>query len=265
MSLDGFERELCNTFCEKLSFRKVPVGAAIGTPFIKADGDKVGFYLVETEGGYRLEDDGDTIPALEAMGVDFSNGPRAEALGDMFKSYSVTYDEADCVIRSPVYKRESLAKEALQFAGLILRLQDFVLLTRERVEDTFKSDVIAAVNEAFSIRARVTEGYVPHPSLSDLPADIGIIAQDADPVALFIATGDSKALEATLAWLKITFELKLACKVAMMIDDVSTKKVRKQTLQRAMNSFPVMVFRGEEENAIRALERAAFPRDAWLQ
>ena len=71
---------LCKAFCENLTVRDVPAGTAVGTPFTTADGDRIGFYIVPDSGLLRIEDDGLTMPLLEASGLEFNTGTRAQAL-----------------------------------------------------------------------------------------------------------------------------------------------------------------------------------------
>ena len=56
---ENIANQLCSTFCEEISVNPVPVGYATNMPFEDQSGDRIGFFLVESVGGYRVEDDGE--------------------------------------------------------------------------------------------------------------------------------------------------------------------------------------------------------------
>ena len=86
--------EICEAFCGAITVREVPVGLAVGTAFRGEDGDTIGFYVIRDPGNrdrIRIEDDGMTIPMLEASGVDISEGPRAEAFAGLLAEHGVEH------------------------------------------------------------------------------------------------------------------------------------------------------------------------------
>jgi hypothetical protein len=96
--------ELCRAFCNEISVKEVPAGLAIGTPFRRGDGDRVAFYVVRDAalpGLARLEDDGETIPYLEACGVDFGTQTRMKAFESLLSEHAAEYDEVEATIRTP--------------------------------------------------------------------------------------------------------------------------------------------------------------------
>ncbi len=72
---------LCKAFCEQITVRDVPAGLAVSTAFNLSGGEPLGFYIVgpDSTGRYRLEDDGTTIPMIEAVGIDLETPTRTEA------------------------------------------------------------------------------------------------------------------------------------------------------------------------------------------
>jgi Domain of unknown function DUF1828 len=76
------KKELCKAFCDQLQIREVPAGLALSTAFSFSDSEPVGFYVVGPDalGRYRIEDDGNTIPMIEAEGIDLDTSTRQEAL-----------------------------------------------------------------------------------------------------------------------------------------------------------------------------------------
>lgn len=75
----------------------VPAGIAIGTATAKADGDRVGFFLIEQKPGvFRLEDGGDAVPMAVACGVDLVNddGAPTTTLDEILSTNGVSFDLA---------------------------------------------------------------------------------------------------------------------------------------------------------------------------
>ena len=58
------KKELCEAFCEALNVVEVPAGLAVGTAFLKEDGDRIGFYVIgpDKKGHFFIQDDGTTVP-----------------------------------------------------------------------------------------------------------------------------------------------------------------------------------------------------------
>ena len=72
---------LCKAFCDELRLREVPAGLAVSTVYDWM-GEPLGFYIVgpDTLGRYSIEDDGTTMPLIEAAVTDLESPTRAEAL-----------------------------------------------------------------------------------------------------------------------------------------------------------------------------------------
>lgn len=257
----SYKDALCETFCGDISIREVPIGLAVSTSFKREDGDAVSFYVVydpEDSKAARLEDDGFMVPYLDASGVDLGDGPRAEAFATLMEEYGVEHDEVENVLRTPFVPTAQLAHASMRFVAFLLRMQDFLLVTRERVEETFRTDVIRAVTEKFAGRAEVLTDELIAPELKDYPADLVIRTKDHDPLILFIATSEIKALEALVLSMQVQFVTHTSCSVMMVLETAKPTRIKERTLARAMNSFPVAVFRGQEEPALAKIERQIF-------
>lgn len=255
------KEDLCKAFCGDISVRDIPIGMAVSTGFKREDGDAIGFYVVydpDDRTIARLEDDGATIAYLDACGADVTEGPRAEAFAALMSEYGVEHDEAENILHTPFLPSSHLAPAAMRFVAFLLRMQDFLLVTRERVEETFKADVIRAVTERFADRAEILVDDAVVEALKHFPADVVIKPTGADPMALFIATSENKALEALVFWMQTTFVARAPCKVMLILDTAKPQRIKERTLARAINSFPVSVFRGEEVPALDAIERQIY-------
>ena len=93
------------------------------------------------------------MPYLEACGVDFETTTRKKAFETLLDEYGVEYDETENVIRTPNLREEEIPRAALRFTALLLRLYDFLLLTQEHVESTFKEDATKRIREVIGSRA----------------------------------------------------------------------------------------------------------------
>lgn len=111
----------------------------MSTVFLGPDGDRIGFYVRREERGlYRLEDDGTTLPMLEASGLDFRSGSRAEAMQELLAEYGVSIDKAGREFVINRVKEDALPAMAMRFVAFSLRVRDFALMTEARVLSTFR-------------------------------------------------------------------------------------------------------------------------------
>src|SRR5687768_8841982 len=126
--------ELCKAFCDDIRVRAVPFGLAVGTPFDTASGDPIGFYISkpDEQGLYRIQDDGMTVFHLETLGADIDLKSRADAFQSLLQEYGFEYDADEHLLRSPPLQQEQLARKALSFVALLLRMQDLALMAKER-------------------------------------------------------------------------------------------------------------------------------------
>jgi phosphoglucomutase len=133
------KEELCAAFCEGLEVVQVPIGYAVGTSFKTEMGDNLAFYVCgpNSAGMWHLQDDGTTVPTIEAMGADLSVSAREEAFQTLLSEYGAVYDDDTFEVRSGALDRTEIATAAMQFVALLLRVQDLALLSTERVHSTW--------------------------------------------------------------------------------------------------------------------------------
>lgn len=259
---------LCEAFCDALTVREVPAGLAVGTGFRRANGDAVGFYVVfegKDRQRARVEDDGLTLPMLEAAGVDFSAGsPREMALSALLTQSRVTYDENESLFHTEFMPVGRLPMAALEFVAFLIRVQEFALLTRESVAETFKDDVIRAVREHYADKATVLVGQDVELALADARPDVAVVPKAGRPLAVFIGTSEPKALEATLLWSDIRAQMAPEAKVMLVLDEIKPPRLRPRTVARAMNRFPVVVFPGMERDVLAAMDRELYGEQGSL-
>ena len=253
--------ELCKAFCGSLTVRDVPVGLAVGTGFRQPNGDAVGFYIVyETPQKIRarIEDDGQTVAALVASGVDVTAGPRAQIFSELLEDAAASYNEKDAIIHTNYMDLSKLPQASLAFVALLVRVQDLAIFSRERVEETFKDDVLEATRERFNGRAEILVDVAPTVDFAHFPADIVIKPSTGTPLAIFVGTSEPKALEAYILWMKVEMLGGNRSKVMLVLDTAKPPRIKERTLARVLTSFNLAVFPGQEIETMDAMERAVF-------
>ncbi len=251
------KQELCRAFCDEISVREVPTGLAVSTAFRRSDGDAVGFYVVRNQdapGLAHLEDDGETIPYLEAAGVDFETQTRSKAFEAILSEYGADFDQDEAVIRTDEMPERDLPRVAIRFVQLLLRLSDFLLLTQEHVESAFREDAKRRVREAVGDRAEILDDEPVSPRLREVTPDMVLRAHGRDPVALFIAQSAQRVNDAIFLQMAALYEAKEPISVIALLE--AEISVNRDLRQRAANRLTaVPVYRGDEEAAVHRIER----------
>lgn len=249
--------EICQAFCSELQIKEVPAGLAVGTAFEGMTGDRIGFYVVGPAANnlWSLQDDGTTVPYLEAAGADLGVETRKQAFQTLLAEYGATYAEDTCELRIEGIRRDEVPQAAMKFVSLLLRVQDLSLLTRERAESTWIEEAIRDITKATGDKASIVRDQAVSPALSEWPADLVIKAESRDPVALFFGQSDAKVYEALLLHYHANYSVHERCTVVILLEhDASvTKKAR----QRADNNVIVPRYRGDEQTAIGRVVEAA--------
>jgi Domain of unknown function DUF1828 len=254
--------DLCMAFCNEISVADVPVGYAVSTAFRRADGDPIEFFIItknQLPGLYRLEDDGQTIPYLEACGVDFDTQMRAKAFDTLLAEYGAEFDKDEAVIHTPNVPYKEMPRAALRFVALLLRVSDFLLLTQEHIENTFREDAAKRIRETIGDRAGISENLPASDRLGEVVPDMVIRAPNRDPVAVFFGQSIQKVNEAIFLQMAALYEAREALSVVALLE--AENSVSRDLRQRAANRLSaVPVYRGDEIAAIQRIEREALGR-----
>lgn len=255
------DKEICKAFCEDLSVRKVPAGLAVGTSFVGANGDPIGFYVVgpDKEGLFHIEDDGMTVPQLIAGGASISdNKVRSETFASLLGTYCVNYDKETFELKTNGVTQGKIAGDALRFVNLIIRMQDILFMAQERAASTFHHDVLRTMRTVFTQDIEILEGESISPELTEYQPDILLRSSGKTPVAVYLCNSDPKVLEALLLHYAAEYEKKIPCSVVGLLE--TGKSVSQKNRQRASNHLAaVPEFRGEEVEAIQRISKAFHP------
>jgi hypothetical protein len=246
--------ELCKAFCDQLQIRELPAGLAVSTALNLTDSEPLGFYITGPDalGRFRIEDDGTTVPLIEAAGADLETQTRQEAVDALLREYGAVYNADRGELTTPPLSSEQVPQAALKFVALLLRLQDLILLTPERAASTFREDAIKAIKASLGRRATIRENESIAPGI-EFPADLIIQAIGRDPVAVFLAMSEQRVLEAVVAQMAATYEAHSPCSVLALLDK-DTSVSRKMRV-RASNRLAAMpIFEGDEKAAIQRIE-----------
>jgi hypothetical protein len=247
---------LCDAFCDELVVRAVPAGLAVRTPFTLSSGEPLGFYVIgpDATGRYRIEDDGTTMP-LETQ-------TRQDAVGALFDEYGATHDQENGELSTRPIPYDQVPHRALQFAALLLRLQDLLLLRPERVASTFREDAIKEIKSAIGDRGVIYEDRSPARGI-EFPADLFIETSNRPPVAVYLAMSEQRVLEAVVAQMAVTYEARIDCSIIALLEKDSS--ISRRMRQRAVNRLAAMpIYEGDEVAAIHRIEREALGRRALL-
>ncbi|PVX28944.1 DUF1828 domain-containing protein [Sphingomonas pokkalii] len=251
------KEQLCRAFCDDITVRELPFGVAVSTGFAFPDGDRIGFYVKrEASGLFEIQDSGLVFPNLEASGLDLSNKSRAEAFADLQAEYGVTLDEDDREFRLSRIAENELPSASLRFISFMLRVNDLLLLSEDRVASTFRLDVQRMLTEQIGDRAVILEGAPISPDLSDFVPDFVVRHGEKPPVAVFLGTSDARILEALYVQMRAEHEEHLDVQILALLEREKsiTAKVRQQATNRLSG---VLHFRGDEAGAIGRVAKIA--------
>ena len=242
------------------------MGLAVSTPFRRSDGDAVAFYVVgnpTARGISRLEDDGQTIPYLQACGVDFETQTRKKAFDELLREYGAEHDDQENLIYTPNMKDEEIPRASISFAALLLRLFDFLLLTQEHVESTFKEDAAKSIKHAVGDRAIIREGVPVDAKLAEVIPDLVLSAPSRTPVAVFLSQSATRVHEAIFLQLAALYEAKEPLSVVALLETEGT--INRDMHRRARNRLAAVTsWEGDQGAAIQRIEREVLGAGAMI-
>ncbi|MCX5517787.1 hypothetical protein OSH10_05015 [Kaistia defluvii] len=230
----NFERKLNNALANGFRVREVPMGYAIVSPFLWLDDGPVTFYGRVEGGQIRFEDSGDTLVQIEDA-IDLGSEARLQTVRDLAGSHGLIFDEADNAFRSQWVPIDNSDAAIFSFLSFMNRIQDVTMLTREKVEHSFRDDLVAAVQEFFEGRADVQERAAIAPDHGEYVTDVLVTAANGRSAAIYAATSEPKALEALLSAELIQREGMRNVTPFLVYEDLLASSVSKRTRTRTIN------------------------------
>jgi len=249
--------DLCSAYCRDLIVSEIPIGFAVRTPCRKKDGDYIGVYLRRVEDEpeqFRVEDDGDTIAALEFEGIDLDNDTRFEVFATLLSEYGAHYDENECLIYGDkTFQINDAGCHVITFSHLLLRLQDLYFLSRDKVEATFRADLASAIERDFAQSAEILYNEPINDRMRDYIVDI-IIRQHQKQLAIFAGSSENRALEALLFWQVFKSARDNNTIPVIVLENSKPGNLKQRTLARIMNSgLRLASFKEDEASVMEKL------------
>jgi len=250
---------LCRAFCEEITVRNVPAGFAISTAFSDASGDRITFYAVETEDGWRLEDDGDYLANLVARDVPIGEGLRSTLLDGILAEGGAFWDQETFEIRSEAIQERDLSSRIIPFLSSLVRIRDLDLLSRENIRSTFREDFISESQARLSEFVDLDEEGPVTRDFSEFPPDLVFrpkVNLGKFPAAIYLVNSNDKLNEALLAWQEMQIQNRSDFKIIGVIEDADMKGISRRKFQRAQNRrLPMPIFRGDEDSAVSMIAK----------
>jgi len=252
------QSDICAAFCDQLSIREVPIGYAIKTPFSWLQGEPL-VVFGEVDGNLvRMRDSGDMLISLEDEAGDLSSDTKSEAMIEIALAHGVKFDEDNSLFASEWVDRSHLGDSAIRFMSFLNRLQDVALLSRERVANAFREDLIEAIRERFEGRFQIDFREPISPDHPEYTADV-IIRTAQRQAAIYAATTEVNVLEALLAEQVFSETVGDGPKMIpfVVFEDFMQSKVSMKTRRRAMNNARLQTadWSGGADDVIDKIER----------
>lgn len=256
----NMQQTLCQAFCGQLHVDKVKAGWLVTSPFTMPDGDPVRFYIMDGGGEtVWLEDDGTQIGMLEAEGVSLDKGgSRREDFDFTLSSHDAHYDEQTGLICSNRMTRAEIGPAAVKFMALMMRIQDFALLSVDRVQNAWFEDVVRRIHQAYGNVATIEENVPVSREFGNWPADVVIRKEGQQPTAIFLATSNSKGLQALVLKMELEKYQHVACSVILILERAVKTKLSEATYALSQSRLDrVLSFVGAEADMIDAVGKTA--------
>lgn len=256
------EEALCRAFCDGIEVSEVPVGLAVSTPFEDTSGERIGFYLTQDKASnlYRIEDEGELVPALIASGTNILKGSRGKLFQSLLTHGRIEFDAATGELRTPFLEESEVPAAAMRFVALLVRVASMTVVHPEMVSRNFHDDAMERIRADLSARFEIREGddINLHPTLAEFEPDAYLVAASKVPIAVYVATSDQRLSEAIIMQMAADYEAKVPMSVVALIDREGSKLTTGKMRQRARNRLGAAPeFYGEEAQAVLRIAQEA--------
>lgn len=255
---DTLQKRLCAAFCGDISVHPVAAGYAVSSAFKDNSGDRISFYLRETQDGLQIEDDGAYLAELIGRGVPIDQGTRANMLDAILAQAGAYWDRETYEIKSTAVPEKDVPARMIDFLSSLIRVRDLELFTREVVRSTFREDATLKIENAFGDAAELLEDKPVLSDLSEFPADLVIKPRIAGalPGAIYFVNSNDKLNEALLLLMEGERSRRSDFAVFALIEDANMTPLNRRKFQRAQNrSLKMPIFRGDEDAAMQFIGR----------
>ena len=249
---------LSRTFAQSVDVRAVPSGLSVTAPFSDSSGDRLSFYVTQSDDGYAFEDDGFYLSHLVASGIDIERGQRRQLLDTVLEGSGAYWDPETFEIKSR--PTNNVGQSAILFMSALLRLRDIELLTKATVHSTFKEDALALAEDKLGTEFEIETNAPVSAEFNENPSDLVLIPKRPGyrRAGIFLVSGATSFLEAELLHNEIERkgEGKHLASVALIEGIDKLQFVGTQRFQRAVNrGLPTPFFRGDEAQSMAYISR----------
>jgi len=255
------ESLLSKAFCQEITVRALPKGYSVSAPFQDHSGDRISFFVKESDGSVVLQDDGFFLSHLVASGIDIEKGQRQQLLDGVLTANNAYWDRETFEIRSNSAPRSELGQQSVRFLSALMRVRDLELLTRDMVRSTFKEDATNAILDRLGLEFVIEERGVLAPRYEEYPADIVIQRKTGGKRSgIFLVSGATQFLEAELLHGEIERNIDDSefGAIALIEDAEKFNSIGARRMQRAINrGLPTPIFRGDERASLDRIARLA--------
>ena len=129
---------------ERTQLKNLDTAVEITTPFLDRHNDYIQIYLLNSEGGLLLSDDGYTISDLELSGCNLNTRKRMEILHTTLNGFGVSLVDGALQVKANETNFPSQKHNLLQ---AILAVNDLFYVTRANVQNFFSEDVSLWLDE----------------------------------------------------------------------------------------------------------------------
>jgi hypothetical protein len=184
--------------CKEFKVRTVEGGFLVETPLAYFDNDRiVVFARQQLDGSFRLSDNGEAAERLTFDNVDPSSSRIAAWLSEISRMRRVEWDEDEQELWMCV-EEPGLVKGIFAVAEVAAQLQAMTVMRSQRVDSTFKSEVLELLREAAE-EAHV-EVRFDIPILPGNHFTVDAYFATKKPLAVIVAGTRERLLEAELLW-----------------------------------------------------------------
>lgn len=256
---ESLSERLCRTFCASVSVNPVPCGYAVSTIFMDNSGDPIGFYVVESDDGIRLEDDGDYLAKLIGSGLSIDQGAKAGHLNSILGEGGAFLNQDTLEIQSETFSEEQIDTRVFRFLTALIQIRNFSIASPAAEKSRFREDATEAIKNEFGNLANFAENEPVNDRFSEFIVDLVIrpLGNSALVGALYFVSTNEKLGEALLLQMDtIINKCESSLKVIAIIEDCSLNRLSKGKFQRAQNrSLAMPIYGGDKHSAIDRVGR----------
>lgn len=135
---EAVAEQICSKFCSSVFVNPVPCGLAVCTMFMDTWGDPIEFYVVEAGDGIRLEDSGEYLSLLIALGIAVDKEPSSSALDAILKKGGAFWNRDTYEIHSESFDESQLGERIEGFLSALIRVRALEHLAQDTARSTIR-------------------------------------------------------------------------------------------------------------------------------